>query len=234
MEKSPYGLAANRSSDTDFRATPQDLYNDLGKAYEDAYNHNEAQIRSLQWLLTTLPPTSQILDLGCGTGIPTCKFLSENGFSVTGIDISSKMLSHARLSAPKATFIEADILSYQPSAPSSSSAQDPDAIVAYFSMIGHVTQNDIRHFFKKVHSLLAPNGIFIYASVPLEGNEILIQWMDRVFPSSSFTEEDTLLEIQAAGFEIVKHEIVKFRPNRGEESLEETQIFVYARKKQAA
>ena len=50
MEKSPYGLAANRSSDADFRATPQDLYNDLGKTYEEAYKQNEAQIRSLQWV----------------------------------------------------------------------------------------------------------------------------------------------------------------------------------------
>ena len=187
-------------------------------------------------LLTTLPPTSKILDLGCGTGIPTCKFLSENNFSVTGIDISFKMLSHVRLNAPLATFIEADILSYQPSSsPSSPSSQEhPDAIVAYFSTIGHVTQNDIRRFFKKVHSLLTPSGIFIYASVPLEGNEILIQWMDRIFPSSSFTAENTLLEIEAAGFEILKHEVVKFRPNRGEESREETQIFVYARKRAAA
>ncbi|CAK1368075.1 unnamed protein product [Cercospora beticola] len=192
MEKSPYGLAANRSSDADFRATPQDLYNDLGKTYEDAYKQNEAQVRSLQW--ASISP-------------PKCSL------------------------TPVAKFIEADILSSTP--PSSSEEEHPDAIVAYFSTIGHVTQNDIRAFFRKVHTLLTPSGIFIYASVPLEGNEIFIQWMDRVFPSSSFTAENTLLGIEAAGFEILKYEIVKFRPDRGEESLEETQIFVYARKKES-
>ncbi|KAM3415032.1 hypothetical protein BST61_g10167 [Cercospora zeina] len=141
MESSQYGLTANPSpSNPNFRATPQALYNDLGKAYGDAYKHNQAQIRSLQWLLPHLPPSSRVLDLGCETGVPASKLLSEGGLSVTGIDISPTMLSHARNSAPRATFIEADIRSYVPG----SGGASVDAVVAYFCMIGHVSQEDIR------------------------------------------------------------------------------------------
>ncbi|KAF2212535.1 hypothetical protein CERZMDRAFT_4418, partial [Cercospora zeae-maydis SCOH1-5] len=138
------------------------------------------------------------LDLGCGIGVPSCKLLSEAGLPVTGVDISSTMLSHARHSVPRAEFIEADMLPHVPD----SGAASIDAVVVYFSMIGHVGQEDIRNFFRHARALLKADGIFIYASAPLEGDQILARWMDRDVPCSSFTTEDTLAEIRAAGFEV--------------------------------
>jgi cyclopropane fatty-acyl-phospholipid synthase-like methyltransferase len=37
----------------------------------------------------------KILDIGCGTGYPIAKYFSDNGFMVTGIDISEKLLQRA-------------------------------------------------------------------------------------------------------------------------------------------
>jgi cyclopropane fatty-acyl-phospholipid synthase-like methyltransferase len=48
-----------------------------------------------------LPPGSHILDVGCGTGRHSVE-LAKRGYKVTGIDISSGMLSEAKKAAKKA------------------------------------------------------------------------------------------------------------------------------------
>ena len=69
---------------------------------------------------------------------------------MTGVDISPVMLSLARASVPAATFIEADILTFAP-------ANSVDAVVAYFSLIGHVSQDQIRECLKRVGSSVSSN-----------------------------------------------------------------------------
>src|SRR5712664_2426173 len=51
-----------------------------------------------------LPAGSVILDVGCGSGYIASK-LEKQGFAVTGIDISTKMLELARNNAPRSTFL---------------------------------------------------------------------------------------------------------------------------------
>ena len=65
---------------------------------EDYYNHrNISKFNSeLEKFASLLPEKPHILDLGCGAGIPTAKFLTEKGIRVTGIDLSETMLNLAR------------------------------------------------------------------------------------------------------------------------------------------
>ncbi len=64
-----------------------------------------------------LKPESQILDVGCGTGRHSIE-LAKKGFKVTGIDISSGMLTEAKKAAKKAavtvTWIQADAANFKP------------------------------------------------------------------------------------------------------------------------
>jgi SAM-dependent methyltransferase len=53
-------------------------------------------------------PGERALDAGCGTGIYTRRLL-ERGAAVTGIDLDLEMMGAARLKAPAATFVEADV-----------------------------------------------------------------------------------------------------------------------------
>lgn len=48
-----------------------------------------------------------ILDVGCGPG-NYCKFLSEAGFNVTGVDYSEEMIKRAKKNAPKAKIMVGD------------------------------------------------------------------------------------------------------------------------------
>lgn len=54
-----------------------------------------------------------VLDIGCGTGFPIDAYLSGQGFSVTGIDVSARMLEKARkLNLKNARFLLADAAEY--------------------------------------------------------------------------------------------------------------------------
>lgn len=46
----------------------------------------------IDWV-RTLSPGATILDLGCGSGVPTSEVLLENGFTVYGVDASPSMVS---------------------------------------------------------------------------------------------------------------------------------------------
>jgi methylase of polypeptide subunit release factors len=59
-------------------------------------------------LLNQLPSAARVLDIGCGTGIPTARQLVAAGCEVTGLDISPVMLDLARRNVPEATYLHRD------------------------------------------------------------------------------------------------------------------------------
>lgn len=59
-------------------------------------------------LLRVLPlPPARIADLGCGTGTLT-RLLTEEGYTVDGLDFSPQMIARARSKVPDATFVVGD------------------------------------------------------------------------------------------------------------------------------
>ena len=44
------------------------------------------------WARDTLPPSSAIVDIGCGSGVPIAQALIEDGFTVAGIDASPRLI----------------------------------------------------------------------------------------------------------------------------------------------
>lgn len=59
-------------------------------------------------LLRRLPTSADVLDLGCGCGVPAARILANAGHHVTGIDISDVQIERARRLVPTATFVRAD------------------------------------------------------------------------------------------------------------------------------
>ena len=50
-----------------------------------------ALVRS--WARDKLPPSSAIVDVGCGSGVPIAQALIEDGFTVAGIDASPRLIA---------------------------------------------------------------------------------------------------------------------------------------------
>lgn len=93
-------------------ANPADLvrsgYNALSRHYRGDDDTPHEYDRWLADLRDRLPERGQILDIGCGCGIPVARHLTAAGHQVTGIDISDIQVERARRLVPGATFIRAD------------------------------------------------------------------------------------------------------------------------------
>jgi len=85
-----------------------------------------------------VPVGGDVLDLGCGNGIPASKWLSDNGFRVTGVDLSDTMVDRARELVPGATFLRGDVAQVEEV---DFEAATFDAVVSFFAVI-HVPVPD--------------------------------------------------------------------------------------------
>ncbi|MEK6981980.1 MAG: class I SAM-dependent methyltransferase [Candidatus Micrarchaeota archaeon] len=98
---------------------------------------------------------SRILDIACGSGNYSI-YLAKLGFDVTAIDISEKAIKiakeKAKVAEVKINFITGDFLEY------SFEEKKFDFIFDY-SIMHHITPDDILHYTKKEISLLDKDGI---------------------------------------------------------------------------
>lgn len=213
----------------------EELFDDVGPAYEVAFAGIPEQEASLQWLLTRLESdglkSAKVVDIGCGTGKPICSTLAAAGHDVLGIDIAATMVRVAREGVPAATFEQSDIRDFNP--PEASY----DAATVYFSMIASVTQEDIRGFISKIFRFLKPGGLFVFATVPISAESTPLRWMGRPVIVSSLSPEEAVDAIKAAGFRVEHDAVTKFTPKGAEAGLckpedvwEEPHLFVYASK----
>ena len=124
----------------------------------NAYRGDEDDVKEYgEWLTelaALLPPGGRVLDLGCGNGIPSSRWLADHGFAVTGVDFSEVQVGRARRLVPSATFLCADMISVD--IPPASF----DAVVAFYSLI-HVPVEEHPPFLIRVASWLRTDGYFL-------------------------------------------------------------------------
>ncbi|MGZ3097116.1 class I SAM-dependent methyltransferase [Streptomyces sp. H72] len=72
--------------------------------------HGEARLCA-----ALVPPGSRVLDAGCGTGRVLIQ-LAELGYDGAGVDQDASMLAVARRTAPRLTWVQADLSDFDPAA----------------------------------------------------------------------------------------------------------------------
>ncbi len=99
----------------------------------------------------------RVLDLACGTGIPTLE-LARRGYGVVGLDLHGEMLAVARKKAEgeglKVEFIRGDALEID-------FEEEFDAVTMFFSSIMYFDDSAIQELFNSVKRALKPGGVFI-------------------------------------------------------------------------
>ena len=70
-------------------------YEQVARRFMSARNPRTGAAIIREWS-RTVPPRSVILDLGCGHGVPISQTLTEEGFTVFGVDASVTMIISCR------------------------------------------------------------------------------------------------------------------------------------------
>jgi cyclopropane fatty-acyl-phospholipid synthase-like methyltransferase len=137
-----------------YKRIVQQGYNQCAKRYLEARQENV--LSEVETFEKDLMVPSRILDLGCGSGIPTAKWLATK-HKVVGVDFSEVQINLARLNVPGADLICSDImdLSFKPSS--------FEAIVSLY-VIFHLPREEQVILFKRMAEWLSP-GRYLLATL---------------------------------------------------------------------
>jgi SAM-dependent methyltransferase len=148
-----------------------------------------------------IPLGADVLDLGCGAGIPMSATLAP-GRSLTGVDISAVQIALARANVPCATFVQADMttLDFPPGS--------FDAVVAFYSLT-HVPRAEHAALFGRIRTWLRPGGLFL-ASLGVEDSpdEIEADWLGVDMFFSHFSARVNRRLIAEAGLSVERAVVV--------------------------
>jgi len=159
--------------------------------------------RFLDELMSHLPDGSDVVDLGCGAGIPSTQALAQR-HSVLGVDISASQLRLAARHVPGAEFLKADFAELD--LPSASC----DAVTAFYSMT-HVPREKHAQLLRRIASWLRPGG-FVLLTLSARGETDGIHDFVGVPMYFSGYGPDTNREmLLTAGFKVVADEIVSIQ-----------------------
>jgi cyclopropane fatty-acyl-phospholipid synthase-like methyltransferase len=145
-------------------------------------------------LVERLEPGAAVLDLGCGTGEPVARYLSERGFRVVGVDESAGMLEIARRVVPGAELIRADMCELELS-------ERFAAAIAWDSLF-HVERARHRDVFGKLSTLLSHGGLLLLSAGGTGNEGFTSEMHGHTFFYSAHEPDETLRLLTSAGFEI--------------------------------
>jgi ubiquinone/menaquinone biosynthesis C-methylase UbiE len=200
----------------------RDVFDSLGKDYETAFAGFTAQREEAEWLAGELPTNARVLDVGCGTGKPVAEVLAAAGHRVTGYDVSPKMIEIARAQLPGAGFDVADLRTLEQPAGSW------DAVVACYSLL-QLTHAQIDAALAKFADWLAPGGIFLMATVPVDVAGFDFEFMGKSVTVSSYSTEGYRERLARLGLEVVRERFADFQPDYPG-AAPENDLFMGARK----
>jgi SAM-dependent methyltransferase len=157
----------------------------------------------LRWLskaLELIPPGADVLELGCGAGIPMTAALAERR-RVTGVDISATQIELARRNVPAATFFQADMTTLD------FPAANFDAVVAFYSLT-HVPRDEQGPLLERIARWLRPGGVFV-ASMGAgdDPGDVEHDWLGVDMYFSHFGAKQNRRLVERAGLKVEEAEI---------------------------
>ncbi|MCT9931041.1 class I SAM-dependent methyltransferase [Planotetraspora sp. A-T 1434] len=208
----------------EYRALQAEAFNRIGGRYDEAFPHKDGQIAAGEWLIKQLQPGARVLDVGCGTGSPTAQQFAEAGCEVTGVDISPVMLDLARRNVPEATFLELDVLELD------GSLGTFDAVTAFFALL-MLPRADIVAALGRIHSVLAPGGLFSLSMVEIDLDDVPFQFLGAPVRVTGYLRDQLREVVEDAGFSVLTENHISYAPATTQ-APPEIQLFFNCRRNQ--
>lgn len=191
--------------DNDFKQLVEAGYDSIAPRYLEfaqrslSWEQSAARMSYLRKLLERLPAQAQVLDLGCGAGIPCTQLLAQQAH-VTGVDISAAQIALAKQHVPDALLLQADMMTLA-FAPASF-----DAVVAFYSII-HLPRAEQAVLIERLAQWLRPGGwLLVNLGVSNDPGSIEPDWLGTAMYWSSYDTHTNLALVSQAGFTLVETE----------------------------
>lgn len=221
---------------------------DLALKYEIGFGRNKGLLSFLDRTIPLLPPCSQILDAGCGTGKPVAASLAAAGHLVTGIDLSHAMVSLSRKAIPTGRFYVADMRAFVPP-----SREDGDGAPQQFDAVFNIlslfvlSREDIEGLMAKWSGWLKPGGMLCICTIAAEDMDperrggkydadglcargIRAEFMSRDNEYTLFTRAGWRNMLADKGFRIVETRMARHVPPPEADCGPEDHYFIVAKK----
>ncbi|MER5601424.1 class I SAM-dependent methyltransferase [Streptomyces sp. NPDC002265] len=208
------------------RTGQAEAFDAIGRRYDEAFRQKDGRLSAGAWLIASLPPGSRVLDLGCGTGLPTTRRPADAGLEVVGVDLSPGMLRLARKSVPGATFHRLGLADLRPAGPHDLGRF---AVAAFFSLL-LLSRAEIPLALRTVRHLLVPGGLFALSMVEADVDAFAIPFLGNTIRVSGYLREELYEVIEAGGFEILGESSYTYAPAVADVPPEE-QVFLCCRRR---
>jgi ubiquinone/menaquinone biosynthesis C-methylase UbiE len=185
----------------DFKKTVREGYNAIAKEYLSDRKRDSQDVRLLNEFIERLPANAEVLDAGCGAGVPVSQMLSER-FHVTGVDFSEAQIELAKRNVPRGTFLCEDMTRLE-------FPDDTfDGITSYYAII-HIPREEHQALLANFHRMLKPGGFALLCL----GAEHLVNDIEEDFFGArmywSHYDRDTYLRmLTEIGFQIIWSRLV--------------------------
>ncbi len=135
----------------------EETYDCVAAEYAEKFtNEHQKKPKDREMLLRfseELGNNKPVWDLGCGPG-QTTRYLKDLGVEISGLDLSEKMLEHAREIHPDIQFRRGNILALD-------FEDDTIAGAVAFYAIVHFTEEQVKTAFCEIYRVLQPGGRFL-------------------------------------------------------------------------
>ena len=181
----------------------------LADRYDDLYPHKSGQIIATQWLIDRLPAGARVLDLGCGTGVPTAEMLTDIGHQVLGIDVSTAMLGHARHTVPAAAFLQRDMRDLD------GSLGVFDAAAVFFSL-SMLPRAAVPVVLRRLRAVLRRGAAVTIGMVEGDLDHSPQQLLDQQVRLTAYPQADLVALARGAGLHVIEVDAEDYEPATGD------------------
>jgi len=167
-------------------------YKEQGQATSPDIINRELEIDNVT---RYIKDNTKVIDIGCGNGYSTIKFVKKKNIEIVGIDSSTEMIEQAKLALSKTendfkeriTFQTGDVLEIN-------DQEKFDIVVTCRCLINLINFDEQKRALQNIHKLLRKDGLYIMSENTLDGlnkinsmraivglNEIPMRWHNQYF-----------------------------------------------------
>jgi SAM-dependent methyltransferase len=197
-------------------------FDQIGALYSEVFADKPGQVAATQWLISQLKPDGVVLDVGCGSGLPTAGMVSSAGFMVVGVDTSPVMLDLARKNVPNGIFIEREMHDLGGLHPREGRF---DAVAAFFSLL-LLTRDAIGRALDAIRGVLSAGGVFALGMVEGDTDYQIREFLGVPVPLTAFSRVDLVDLLHRHGFTTFELHAEAWSGN-APEAPEQTHLYAY-------